>query len=212
MVLPQLEFDIEKLSQKVVAYTKFSKKALPEVINKKLYDIGLRSTGTTKAATRQQIRADRLKASAKYAPAPLQAILINKRRGKGNGLTGSKMASAVEKAIRTAERSANFIRAGWKKAANEMRPFVKSLAGSPRSENVSLKNGGAGLGVAKPAVENDAFLAVGEIINKVKGPDKVTHIKELGKEAAVSIVLADMDIYLERKMAEVREASGFAHH
>lgn len=209
MIEANIETDIEQLERKVISYSKFTKKTLPEVINKKLFDTGLRATSTTKAATRQQIRADRLKGS-KIAPnAPIQAILINKKRGKGNGLNGAKMAVAVEKAIRLAERSANFIRAGWKKSANDMRPYVKSTAGSPRAESFPMRNGGVGLGKAIPAIESDAYIATGEIINKVKGPEKVAHIKEVGKAAAIQVVVADMDIYLERKMTEAKEAAGF---
>jgi hypothetical protein len=217
MMQMEIKFDAEELNRKLTKYVQVSKKVPAEAINKKLKDVALQATKTTKAASKEQIRAERMAPSRVNANAPLQAILLNSKVASGwewNKLNlrtnPAEMQVEVEKAVKKAERSANFIRAGWKKAADKMRQWVKEIGGEPPVDT-NIQARGDGLGKAKPAVENDAWIVEGSVTNSVHGKNnspKIQHLAEVGAQAAVQRVIADMDVYLERKAKEALQSAG----
>jgi hypothetical protein len=121
----------------------------------------------------------------------------------------AKAEAMVEKAVRKAERSANFIRAGWKTGSNKMKSAVKEIAGSP-TEDTNVYVRGQNLGRAKPAYNNDADYVEASITNAVQGDGNpnIHRVAEDGAQQAKLKVLADIDVYLERKNREAMQKAG----
>ena len=98
-----VSIDNEKEFDKVLTeYRRWNLRQPAEIVNGKLYFIALQAMQKTKAANKEDIRLGLEAPSKKYNNAPLAAILVNKQLGAKHkkGLTGSKMAQAVEKLIR----------------------------------------------------------------------------------------------------------------
>lgn len=108
--------DNQKEFDKVFAeYMTWQKKQPSEIINGKLYFVALQAMGQTKTATKDGIRNKLMQPARITKNVPLAAILVNSKLGKAGkkGLTGVKMAKAVDKLVRAQQSRTQFLRSGW---------------------------------------------------------------------------------------------------
>lgn len=110
------------LVESMKQYSKFNKRAPSEVVNAKLTFIAINATNTTKQADPSSIVGKLKTSSRKYPNVPLDAILVQvAQRNQGKpGLTGAKMARAVEKYDKRAISRVKFLSAIWKTAISIM--------------------------------------------------------------------------------------------
>ena len=199
---------LEKFNRVLKEYGLWSKKQPAEIINAKLFYIARNATNTTRMADKSKIR-NELESKAREYDAPLAAVLVNKdlaRKGKP-GLTGKKMAQAVEKRIRSATSHVNFLRSGWLPAIKLLDyynkrgdiTFVKRWA--PK-QAPNLKQIGQPKGTAVYA-KNTMYRCWGQIENWIgAGKQKsatVTAILQEGLNIAVQLETNSMLLYIQRK-------------
>jgi len=216
-----LQVDTKDFDAVFADYMKFQKRLPADVVNAKLYYIARNCTSLTKTANSGRIRDELSVGSDRYPDAPLAAILVNKQLGKQNqkGLTGSKMARAVEKFIKNRIAHRNFIRSGWKNAIVIIEKYLRSKgelnfvkrwsSTAPADKATMNKKNFEKLGKATPALVERSPRAYGEIQNDIGGPDGernsaiLAKIKVDGLNAAIRKETASMITYLERKLNPV---------
>ena len=202
----------EKEFKKVLAeYSKWSKKQASEIINAKLYFIALNAMQTTKTADKQKISNDLMAPSNINPEVPLVSILVNKQlKAKGKkGLTGQKMAQAMDKFIKRAMSRTQFLRSGYISILKNLDywnrkgdiSFVKRFA--PKKPQ-GIKQYGKDKGEVLAARPSNSTRSYGFIWNKV-GKDKqasstVDGILEAGLAKAVRIELQSMNRHIEQKI------------
>jgi hypothetical protein len=210
-----IRMDTRAFDAALKKYIEVSKKIPSEVINTKAYSVACKAVSTTATTDTSKIEAQLRAPSKTSGKAPVGAILVNiKRKSKGlPGVTGPKMDTELNKYIRARKRTANFLRAGWIPAIQELAKFIKSKAGTPRYKKLkthgSPKGGGRG---AKTGWKVSA-----EIFNTVSGgkprPNidnkgsaaKVATELERGLKKALNFVMADMQVYIERKVKQATQ-------
>ena len=190
-------------------YMKYSKRDFAEACNQHAYYIARDATLTTKKADKEQIRTELEGSSRDYPSAPLAAILVNAQLGKKGkkGLTGEKMARAVEKYIKKQMSHVNFLRSGWMPAIKRLALVVPKRGGSKIPPGTSKK--GRDFGGASPAIDS-TFSPLAVIWNSVQGSKihgdksaKVRDILEEGAKKAVEMEQASMVKYIVRKQNEL---------
>jgi len=195
-------------------YIKWNSRQPAEIINGKLYFVALQAMRKTKASDKGDIRNGLLAPSKTYADIPLAAILVNKQLGsKGKkGLTGQKMAEAMEKLIKKQQSKTQFLRSGWlpalkildfwnKRNSDNLR-FIKRFA-PKKPEGVKIYGNEKGKAVyAKP----DKIRTWGSITNFVgQGKQLTPTIKPLiqeGLNEGIAEEIRSMRTYIERKFRE----------
>jgi hypothetical protein len=211
------EYDCSDFTWKMEDYIEKSGKVPSEAVNKKTMDACYWSTKETFATTKEQIERDRMAPSRINPNAPVQAILSNTKRLNPNWkpvnprANPGRMDAIVQRGINKAKRSANFVKAGWKKAGDKMRQAVKDLEGIPATDS-NIRARGDGLGRAQPAFNNDAGIVEATATNAVHGKThdpKIQDVARQGADKGVTHVLQDIDIYLERKNKKPLEEAGF---
>ena len=140
--------------------------------------------------------------------APLVALIINKRRGKGRGLFGAAMEEAIRALIAARLRSIAFLKSGWL-------PAIRALIGladmrsAPRQERGPMQVG-VPKGYAVPAAEG--WKAKTTIVNSADARrDDKTALYKYGEPAlqrAFDAETASMLDYMERKFRESAKAAG----
>ena len=215
-----IELDLTQFNKAMDQYVKFQKRLPADIINGKLYYIARNATMTTKSSDKGKIETELRGHSKEHPTAPLAAILINYQLGKQNkkGLTGEKMARAVEKFISKRKQSVNFVRAGWKNAIQILEtymrskgelPFVRRWASmAPVDKETMKKKNTENLGTSIPARIERIGSVWGEIQNDVHGKNGkdltlLDTIKTKGLQEAVNKEVRSMQIYLDRKMNPV---------
>jgi hypothetical protein len=184
---------------------------------------------TTKHADKGVIETE-LKGKARDYDAPLAAIIVNSQlKAKGEpGLTGEKMATAIEKLIRRRKASINFVRAGWKNAILMLEDYMRSkgelnfvkryAVSAPVDKETLKKKGYEKLGKATVARIERSPRVWGEIQNDVSGKEGsnttgLENVKNEGLQKAINKEIASMRIYLERKInpkhQEINRKMGF---
>ena len=213
-----LTLDTSEFDKTMDQYMKFQKRLPADVVNAKLYYIARNATMTTKAADKSKIEND-MRAKATNYNAPLAAIIVNSQLGKmgEKGLTGEKMARAVEKLIKKRKNAVNFVRAGWKNAIVILEKYLRSNGElntvrrwqTPVDKSTLRKKNFEKLGKSIPARIEQSPRAWGEIQNDVsdpKGNDKLNRIKIAGLQKAIDKEVQSMYIYLERKLNPVHRS------
>ena len=214
-----LKVDTSQLNSKLKEYMNYSRRSLSEAVNQHAYYIARNAVNSTRAATKEEIKRDLEAASNKYPSVPLAAILVNKKRREDGkpGLSGTKMTTEIERFIRKAQASRNFLRAGWIPAVKKLEGMVKQRGGPKMVSGVKIK--GVAKGGAKPAISSSYLNRfVCKIWNSVFGGKKanprVTRYLEEGAQIAINLEIASMQKYIEKKQAEAAHRSNLhvGHH
>ena len=184
-------------------YRKVSRRGLAEDLNQKAYSINIAAVAITKRGSKSAIRKYLKSESRDYPPAPIAAILVNKRRGIGHGLYGQRMKEEVNEFIRKQADSVNFLRAGWLSA---VMVFAKAIGKAPGANAVRFlarfgygKYGGGE--IARPG-----FNPTATFYNMAFSRDTSTNngirFAQQGLQRAVDQEAKRMAPYIARKMQE----------
>jgi hypothetical protein len=206
-----VKLDTRAFDRAFAEYLKFNKRAIPEIANTKVYFVARNAVNTTLAASKDEVRQDLLKASATAPGAPLAAVLVQKARankgktkGSRKGLSGVKMAEAIERFIKQRQNTVNFLRAGWIAAIKAVEPFIPKKGGAPKYKKVKTK--GVLKGGGKTAKENPFWKATAEIWNSVQGgmkpSPKVQALLMQGLNQAIALEVTSMEQYIQKKLGE----------
>ena len=216
-----ITLDTSGFDKAMEKYMTFQKRLPADVINGKLYFIARNATMTTKAADKSGIETELRGPSRDYPDVPLAAIIVNtqlKAKGK-KGLTGEKMATAMDKLIKKRKASVNFVRAGWKNAIKLLEAYMRAKgelnfvrrwqSSAPVDSATMKKKKFEYLGKATPAMVERVGRVWGEIQNDVHGKDgesnlaHLEQVKQDGLQKAVDKEVRSMYIYMERKLNPV---------
>ena len=214
-----MRLDTREFNKVLDEYMTFQKRTPADVVNAKLYYVARNATMTTKATEPSKIESELMGPSKSYPDAPLGAIIVNSILAKKDkkGLTGSAMASAIEKLIKQRKRTINFVRAGWKNAIQILEQYMRSKGElnfarryQPAADKATMrKRNVEKLGKATPArVEASTTRAWGEIENNVsdkEGSPRLDSIKEEGLQKAIDKETQSMRTYIERKLNPVHK-------
>lgn len=161
----------EEFDRALEQYMEYTRRALPDVLNKKGLYIArgaLRltpstSAGAIKSSLGQIIRrksgneiksvsAGTVYPGTKNSEAPLAALIINARRKRSGdpGLYGYDMYQAIEQLIAARNRSRSFLKSGWIPAIRALQPLVKDSYGFEGANGRAVQVGSA-KGSATPA-------------------------------------------------------------
>lgn len=191
-------------------YVALSKKSVAEIANKTIYEVGKLATTTTISTPKPKIESD-LRQSIN-GNATVASIKVNKERAKKGkkGLFGAPMAKAVESLIKRKMRTAKFVLSGWIAAIKAIAPYVKQKSSPPTGKKANSNLGG---GVAAKPIANKATAWIWNSVFGGKGdgtkPAYVTQVEWNGLEKAKQRKAADMVPYINKKLAEIRQGSGF---
>lgn len=140
--------------------------------------------------------------------APLVALMINKRRGKGRGLYGAAMTEAIRALIAARLRSIAFLKSGWLPAIRAL-VGLADTRGAPRQERGPTEIG-VPKGYAVPA--SQGWKAKTTIANSAEARhDDKTALYKYGEPAlqrAFDAETASMLDYMERKFRETAKEAG----
>jgi len=207
----KLEVDAKRFNKVLSKYLDISGKGFVDEVNKRAFNICLKSIKYTESATNKRI-SDDLKRGAKTQPpkrkkrrkgkgkgrpkkAPVGAILINYARGKRGepGLHGKAMKTQLEKNIRSRQQGRGFLKAGWLGAADDIRPHLKQKRAKPKGQGSFSRKG---RGVAA------SIFQVGPVATIVNGVPWARHVPTAvkGLKKAVKEETRDMLFYLKRKL------------
>jgi hypothetical protein len=193
-------------------YLKWNKRQCADIINAKLYFIGLNAMTTTKTADKSTISMQLMAPSKTNPEAPLAAILVNKQlvsKGK-KGVYGQKLVLAIDKFVKKAISKTQFLRSGYITAIKKLDfwnrqgdiSFVKRFA--PKKPS-GVKQYGSDKGDVLAARPNNKR-SYGWIWNKIgKGKQASPTVDKIlndGLGKAVRIELSSMNRYIDRKMEE----------
>lgn len=213
--------DASQFNKAFDKYMTFQKRLPADVINAKLFYIARNATMLTKTTNKERIDSE-LRGNARSYDAPLAAVIINSQLGKEGkkGFTGSKMARAIEKLIKTRKSHVNFVRAGWKNAINILEnylrikgelSFVRRYQNTAPVDKETMRNKNfEKLGKAIPARVEVGPRVWGQIQNDVSGKNarnlaNLEHVKLEGLQNAVNKEAASMIQYIERKLTPVHQ-------
>lgn len=207
----KLEVDAKRFNKMLSKYLDISGKGFVDEVNKRAFNICLKSIKYTESATNKRI-SDDLKRGAKTQPpkrkkrrkgkgkgrpkkAPVGAILINYARGKRGepGLHGKAMKAQLVKNIRSRQRGKGFMKAGWLGAADDIRPHLKQKRAKPKGQG-SFSRKGRGVAASILQMKPNAT-----IVHGVPWADKVPAAVK-GLKKAYRQETRDMLVYLKRKI------------
>jgi len=209
----RLEVDGKRFNKVLMKYLTRTGKSWTDEVNKRAFNICLKSIRHTKSATDKRIQRDLLKgAKTQPAPrkrrkrgagkgrrkkAPVAAILINHARGKRGepGLHGKAMQAQVDKNIRSRQKGRGFMKAGWLGAADDIRPYLAKPKPKPKGQS-SFSRKGTGIHARYGALKPWA-----KVTHGVAWSDKVPAAVN-GLKKAVRAETRDMLVYLKRKVRE----------
>jgi len=206
-----MELDTRRFNKVLSKYLDVSARTFVDEVNKRAFNICLKSIRYTKSATDKRIERDLLKGAKTQPPkrkkrkkgggrgrrkkAPVGAILINYARGKRGepGLHGKAMAAQLSENIRARQQGRGFLKAGWLGAADDIRPHLKEKRAKPKGQGSFSRKG---RGVAA------SIFQVGPVATIVNGVPWARHVPTAvkGLKKAVKEETRDMLFYLKRKL------------
>lgn len=132
----------------------FTKRTAAQFVNTAFYFIIRGAMADTPKADRGKIRSSLLVASKTNPKAPLVAIIINARRGVGNGLYGARMKLEQEKVIRSRQSHTKYIASRWIPALKDIGPATVYKTGAPKAPSMKLTKPATGGGLPAKEGEN----------------------------------------------------------
>jgi hypothetical protein len=187
-VAAKVSIDTREFKAALAQYTRYSKRSLAEIVNKRAVNIAFKAIRHTPKTKKPSINRE-LRQKSRVAPkAPLGAILAQK--GRNPGLYGDEMKKAVESLKAKKAASIGFIKSGWIGAVRDLSPHAKVYRRPPR---VIVKGKPQGFG--RPA--RRGLNPTAEIVNQVAGAVKVG---SAALQRAINEDALDMKTYVARKM------------
>jgi hypothetical protein len=204
-------------------YVKVMSRTLPQAVNDKLFMIARASLWFTHKADKKDIEKalgkisvvnssagkqryrHRLK-KAQQNDAPLIALIINRRRGRGRGLRGQAMREEIQKVMSARMRSRAYIKSGWLPAIKELAAVTSIPTRHPFPDEAAQVGQAKGRAeIAKPGdmirglIENTAF---------TKRDTKGAFLKfgEKGLQAGLDYEGKDTESYIRKKVQPAEEA------
>lgn len=205
----QIKVDTTEFDKVFKEYMDYSDRTNTEACNQHAYYIARNAVLLTKGADKGVIQNVLSGPSRDYPDVPLAAILVNAQLGKAGekGLSGAKMASAVQKFIKKSKGHVNFLRSGWIPAIKLLEGLVAKKRGS-RIPRGTAKSGRT-YGGATPA-RNGKFNPIATIWSSIEGSkkhgdksDKVHALLEKGAQKAVDMETESMRKYIQGKQDEI---------
>ncbi len=154
-----LHIDASEFQRAFKEYLKVTSKTLPEAINQKAYSINIAAASLTPKVKAPDLEAH-LRAfsdSKSGRPGPRAALIINAKRGKGQGLYGDAMKEELEKFIRKRRGHVAFLASGWLPAIAIMAAAIGKAVGKSaarRLEKATNIGGGIAAKIGfKPTAE-----------------------------------------------------------
>jgi hypothetical protein len=202
----------KEFEQVLNEYKKWNRRQPAEIVAAKLYFVAANATNTTKTADKATIAQKLNEEAREYPDVPLAAILVNKQlKAKGKkGLTGEKMANAVQKFINKQISRVQFLRSGWLPALKSLDFFNKrgdisfTKRFAPKKPS-GVKQYGKDKGQAI-IPRRDAPRVWGRISNFIgrgkQDSPTVTPILQSGLNKAIAMEIRSMKLYITRKYQE----------
>ncbi len=223
MVQVTAKVDTRLFDEAFKRYMGVTRRSITEVVNTKADFIASRALKETKKASRgsiesslgryvtteRQTRTGRTIKSRKLSlayvetkkqPAPLAALIINKRLRKQGflGLKGAAMAAAIRRMLASRFRSIGFLGSGWIQACKLLSRVVNKSFSTSGAKAFGKPKGGA-----TPA--RDTWTPIASISNDItKGEAKVNALIEAGAQRALNAEAASMEEYTRKKLAAIR--------
>jgi hypothetical protein len=180
-VAAEIKLDRSKFDATFKEYVKASKRSLPQIVNNKLFMIARESLWFTEKADKKSIAKTlgkityvrqkdydriykhRLTKGSKHTKAPLAALIIHKRKGKGKGFKGSgrfqEMRHAIQVLIAARNVSIAYIKSGWL-------PAIQTLAQVSTIKAKNVRDDKAARQIGKP---KGSAVAAKEFSNVIMG-------------------------------------------
>jgi len=220
-------WDQSKFDAALDEYLKVTDRTVTEVLNTKAYYIARKALWFTKRADSGSIAKElgnlvsvtsistrgRLTTrktlnlvGADQHDAPLAALIVNKRLGKGHGLYGAAMEKAIRNLLASRMRSIAFLKSGWLPAIRVLSLYAKDKS----NDSIPAGNEGARIygrekGAAYPAVEGTSSIVATIINSAIAAHDKKDALQLFGSKAlqtAFDDEAADMESYMARKLED----------
>jgi len=200
-----IKVDTSEFKKVFAEYMTLSKRNVDESVNTHAYFIARDAVSTTPSSSKDKIRQELSADSEKYSGVPLAAVLINKQlkiKGK-KGLSGAKMATAIEKFLNKRANTVNYFRAGWLTAMRAIQPYTAKKGGKAIPAGVRIRT--KGLGGAQPApVSKTNWNPIASIWNSVNIHNELgMDFLEIGAQKAIELEINSMRQYIEKKQAEL---------
>ena len=185
-------------------YLKYSSRSLTEAVNQHAYFVARNATQTTHAADKSNIESKLRAGSRNYPDAPLAAIIVNTQLGKRGkkGLSGSRMASAVEKLIRIRKSHVNFLRAGWIPAVKLLGSIVPKRGGGKIPSGTDKKGRNFGGAVAAKDRAILFWKPIATLWNSSFSDKKTRKMVEGGAQKALNMEVESMHKYIAMKQEQ----------
>jgi hypothetical protein len=201
----QLEINSARINRVLDSYIKHSGRSFTNEVNKRAFNIALKSVNKTPKVSAQKIKRDMLK-GAKVQPtksgkrkkrAPLAAILTNYFRGKQGkkGLWGAPMQKAVDRAIEHRVAGRAFMAAAWLGVARDIGPFVYPRR-SVRSKTPVI---GRAKGDGRPEKRLGSTKPTASGTHGSPDSAKISRVRQ-AMQMAINAETRDMLTYLRRKI------------
>jgi len=130
-----LEWDQSRFNAALDSYVKATRKDVVTVLNSKGYFIARKALWFTDAADQKNVRQLKDLATSRRIREPkdkglVAGAMMSKRYGKGDGLYGSRMKSAINSMLASRVRARSFLKSGWLTAIRGLDPKAedKNLA------------------------------------------------------------------------------------
>ena len=199
----KITVDTKEFDRVFKEYMKYTSRDFAEACNQHAYYIARDAVQATEAAPKDRVYKDLMQPATKVKRAgegaPIAAILVNKyEKAHGRkGLSGARMAKAVERFIKKRQRTTNFLKAGWVPAVKKLEKLV------PRKGGASLggvKAKGKPKGDATPATPGTSPISY--IWNEIIGEPNVGRVHGMllkGAQEAIRMETQSMRDYIVKK-------------
>lgn len=190
--------DMKHFNRVLEKYSHLTSKSMVETVNHRAANIAYQSIRFTPKTTPAKITSEMYAASKVDARAPLAAVLVNYHRGQQGkkGLYGRYMKKAIKTAIRYRKHGANFYKAAWYGAIDDLQGHAKNVRKTPRN-----KRGFTNKGSARPERNTRTKKPFAIVRHGVRfGSDVKPARKALSK--AMRHEVRDMATYIRRKLGK----------
>jgi hypothetical protein len=204
----KLTIDTRELGKWVKREMLYTKKDLAEALNWHGFKICKAANAMTHSASKPDIRSSLMSDSSKRAGAPIAAILVNKKLGKGAGLYGQAMREAVAAFIRKRAGHVKYLGAGFLPGVAIFGTKVRASVGKNAQRWARAKQGDGspvgGANVAIPSINpiaamfNDAMAPP----DKTTKPREAMAMKSNALQQAINQEVGNLEKYVARKIQQ----------
>jgi len=181
--------DISKFQEIFPTYMEYSHRGVVEAVNTHAYFATRNAVSVAPATSKEKIVEELEAYSKKYPGAPLVNILVNKRLGKGQGVSGAKMVRAAQTFLNKRMSYRNYLKAMLLTAMKAIQPYTSKKGGTAIPSGIKVRT--AGLGGATPAIQSmfdwvpKATLWAGGKVNNLRAIDNIVKAWQTGIDMEV---------------------------